>query len=84
MCMYVSLDYVCESIKTELCALTKADRELYCLQKQLPRKMKSRLVIEECAGYIFWQIFLRRLQYATTNYSKLAGLLQKGLASVIL
>ena len=26
-------------------------------QKQLPRKMKSRLVIIECAGYIFWQWF---------------------------
>ena len=26
--------------------------------KQLPRKMKTRLVIIECAGYIFWQLFL--------------------------
>ena len=30
-------------------------------QKQTPRKMKLRLVIIECAGYIFWQLFLRRL-----------------------
>ena len=32
-------------------------------QKQLPRKMKSRLVILECAGYILWQLFLRLLWY---------------------
>ena len=32
------------------------------LKKQLPRKMKSRLVIIICAGYIFWQQFLQRLQ----------------------
>ena len=31
--------------------------QLYFSQKQLPRKMKSRLVITECAGYIFWQLF---------------------------
>ena len=36
---------------------------LYISQKQLPRKMKSRLVIIECAGYIFWQLFLWRLYY---------------------
>ena len=30
-------------------------------QKQLPREVKSRLVIMECTGYIFWQLFLRRL-----------------------
>ena len=34
---------------------------LYSSQKQLPRKMKSRLVIIECAGNNFWQLFLRRL-----------------------
>ena len=34
---------------------------LYFTQKQLPRKMKSRLVIMKGAGYIFWQLFLRRL-----------------------
>ena len=34
---------------------------LYFSQKQLPRKMKSRLVITKCAGYIFWQLILRRL-----------------------
>ena len=34
---------------------------LYFSQKQLPRKMKSRLVIIACAGYILWQLFLRRL-----------------------
>ena len=27
-------------------------------QKQLPRKMESRLVIAKCAGYSFWQLFL--------------------------
>ena len=35
--------------------------ELYFSQKQLPRKMKSRLVIIMCAGYIFRQLFLWRL-----------------------
>ena len=34
---------------------------LYSSQKQLPRKMKSRLVIIECAGYIFGQSFLGTL-----------------------
>ena len=34
---------------------------LYFSQKQLPRKMKARLVIIQCAGYIFWQLFLWRL-----------------------
>ena len=34
---------------------------IYVSQKQLPRKMKSRLVIIQCAGNIFWQLFLRRL-----------------------
>ena len=36
-------------------------RILYFSQKQLPREMESRLVIIECAGYIFWQLFLRLL-----------------------
>ena len=27
-------------------------------QKQLPSKLKLRLVIIECAGYIIWQLFL--------------------------
>ena len=30
------------------------------LKKQLPCKMKSRVVMTEFAGYIFWQLFLRR------------------------
>ena len=29
-------------------------------QKQLPRKTKTRLVIIECAGYIFWQLLFMR------------------------
>ena len=37
----------------------------YTSQKKLPRKMKSRLVIIECAGYICWQLFLRRLHIHT-------------------
>ena len=32
--------------------------KVYFSQKQLPRKMKLRLVIIDCAGYIFWQLFL--------------------------
>ena len=42
------------------CSITSMDffdRLLYCSQKQLPSKMKSRLVIIRCAGYIFWQLF---------------------------
>ena len=31
---------------------------IYFSQKQLLRKMESRLVITMCAGYIFWQLFL--------------------------
>ena len=34
---------------------------IYVSQKQLLRKMKPRLVITECAGYIFLQFFLLRL-----------------------
>ena len=32
--------------------------EIYVSQKQVPRKMKTRLVIIECAGYTLWQLFL--------------------------
>ena len=32
---------------------------LYFSQKQMPREIESRLVIIVCAGYIFWQLFLR-------------------------
>ena len=35
---------------------------LYFSQKPLLRKMKSRLDIIEYAGYVFWQLFLQRLQ----------------------
>ena len=35
-----------------------AGEVIYFSQKQLPRKMTSRLVNTECAGYIFWQLFL--------------------------
>ena len=34
---------------------------IYLSQKQMPRIMKSRLVIIECADNIFWQLFLKRL-----------------------
>ena len=33
---------------------------IYFPQKQLPRKMKTRLVITECTGYIFWQFFCEK------------------------
>ena len=36
-------------------------RILFFSQRQLPHKMKSRLVMIECAGYIFWQLFVQRL-----------------------
>ena len=39
---------------------------VYFSQKQLPCKIKPRLVIIECAGYILWQFFLRRLLLRTT------------------
>ena len=32
--------------------------QLLFSQKQLPHKMKTRLVIIKCAGGIFWQLFL--------------------------
>ena len=31
---------------------------IYFSQKQLPRKTKPRLVVINCAGYVFWQLFL--------------------------
>ena len=34
---------------------------LYFSQKHLSRKLETRLVIIEFAGYISWQLFLRRL-----------------------
>ena len=34
---------------------------IYCPQKQLQCKMKSRFVSIECTGYVFWLLFLRRL-----------------------
>ena len=34
---------------------------VYFSQKQPPRKLKTRLVIIECAGHIFWQLFLWQL-----------------------
>ena len=40
---------------------TGAHDPLHFSQKQLPRKMKLRLVIIVCAGYIFWQLFLWEL-----------------------
>ena len=36
---------------------------IYFSQKQLPRKMKSRLVIIDCAGYNFWQLFCGECMY---------------------
>ena len=38
--------------------------KIYLSQKQLPREMESRLIIIVCAGYIFWQLFLRQ-KYTT-------------------
>ena len=49
---------------------------LHFSQKQLPREMESRLVIIMCAGYIFWQLFLRRLYIflsSVTNASQRKG-----------
>ena len=42
--------------------------QLYFSQKQPPLKMKSRFVIRECAGYIFWQLVLRRLYIAAYEH----------------
>ena len=44
---------------------------LYFSQKQLPHKMKTRLVIIKCAGYTFRQLFLWRL-YCVCNTRLLA------------
>ena len=49
--------YKCLGIAFNLIATSS----LYLSQKQLPRKMKSRLVIIEYAGYIFWLLFLQQL-----------------------
>ena len=40
---------------------------IHISQKQLPRKMNTRLVIIECAGYNFRQLFLWRLYFAYPN-----------------
>ena len=42
--------------------------KIYFSQKQLPHKMKSRLVIIDCAVYIFRQLFLWRLYLSKTRY----------------
>ena len=36
---------------------------LHFSQKQLPREMESRLIIIECAGYIFCRLFMRLLYF---------------------
>ena len=41
--------------------LPECSWKLYVSQKQLPRKMMTRLVIIECAGYALRQLFLWRL-----------------------
>ena len=46
------------------------DNILYFSKKQLLRKMKSRLVIIECAGYIFRQLFLRQLYFICLTCSQ--------------
>ena len=40
------------------------------LKKQQPLKIKSRLVITECTGYIFWQLFLRQLYLCLPNLAR--------------
>ena len=42
---------------------------IYFPQKQLPRKMKSRLVIIECAGCILWQFFVATIVESRTQSS---------------
>ena len=42
---------------------------LYVSQKQLPRKMKTRLVIIECAGYTLWQFFSVSLSFSPISVS---------------
>ena len=57
--------------------------KLYFSQKQLSRKMKSRLSIIKCAGYTFWQLFLRRLnlQYDSFTSCYIESELRKTLRS---
>ena len=57
------------SVVTLLISTCKKDPQctpylhLYLSQKQLPRKMKTRLVIIECAGYTFSQLFFWRFYF---------------------
>ena len=52
-------DYITERRELPLVVYIKAEAVVFFSQKQLPRKMKSRLVIIVCAGYTFWQLFLQ-------------------------
>ena len=47
------------SVLTFLIVMLQPQHYLYFSQKQLPRRMKTRLVIIMCAGYNFWQLFSR-------------------------
>ena len=55
---------------------------LYFSQKQLAREIESRLVIIECAGYVFWQLFSRLLNNILFETSEWT-LQQKSLNSFI-
>ena len=48
-------------LKIEIYNLIK-ESDVTFSQNQLPHKMTSRLVIVECAGYIFWLLFLQRIE----------------------
>ena len=46
----------------------KAYHEDYLSLKYLPGKMKWRVVIIKCTGYIFWQLFLQLHNFNSNNH----------------
>ena len=47
------------ALDTKLVLTAQKAPRIVVFSQKLQRKMKPRLVIIECAGYIFWQLFLR-------------------------
>ena len=56
-----SIQYTVYTVQYTVCTVCVKDMfalGYILLTKQMPRKMKSRFVVTECAGYVFWQLFL--------------------------
>ena len=62
LCLFRYLSCLASPEVAPRVALTSVEKQVLCLlHKQLPHKIKTRLVIIEYAGYVSWQLFLRRL-----------------------